>query len=100
VNYKGQRKSVFTPVLLRVALQVGFLTLIIIFASLLLGLWLDRIFDSRPLFTILLLVFSMPVSWVAVFKFVNRAKKQLETTPSQPGGTSNQLREEAYRDED
>ncbi len=100
MNNKGQRKSVFTPVLLRVAFLVGILTLVIIFASLLLGLWLDRILDSRPLFTILLLVLSMPVSWVGVFKVVNRAKKQLETTPSQPGSTSNHIREEAYRDED
>jgi len=100
VNYKGQRKSAFTPVLLRVALQVGFLTLIIIFASLLLGLWLDSTFDSRPIFTIVLLVLSMPVSWVAVFKVVNRAKKQLELTPPHPEGTSNHIREEAYRDEE
>lgn len=100
MNQQGQGNKLFSSALIRVALGVGCLTLMIIFASLLLGLWLDRTFDTLPLFTILLLVGSMPLSWVGVFKLVNRAKKQFQPTPSQPDRSTIPYREEAYRDED
>lgn len=100
MNQKGTGHTLFTSALLRVALGVGCLTLVIIFASLLLGLWLDRTFDTLPLFTILLLIGSMPLSWVGVFKLVNRAKNQFQPAPPQPKSTLNHFREDAYRDED
>lgn len=71
-------QSAFNAAVISVALQVGCLTLVIIFASLILGLFLDQTFDTRPLFTILLLVGSMPATWIAVFWSVNRAKKRLK----------------------
>lgn len=71
-------QSTFNAAVISVALQVGCLTLVIIFAALLLGLFLDQTFDTRPLFTILLLVGSMPATWIAVFWSVNRAKKKLK----------------------
>lgn len=100
MNQKGSGNLLFTSALLRVALGVGCLTLVIIFASLFLGLWLDRTFDTLPLFTILLLIGSMPLSWVGVFKLVNRAKNQFIPAPPQPEKTTNHFREEAFRDED
>ena len=50
--------------------QVGCLTLIIILAALFGGLWLDNRFDTRPMFTIGLVIASVPVTlflmiWVA-----------------------------------
>ena len=100
MNQQGQGNKLFGSALIRVALGVGCLTIVIIFASLLLGLWLDRTFDTLPLFTILLLVGSMPLSWIGVFKVVNRAKKQFPPTLSQPDRSTIPYREEAYRDED
>ncbi|HWQ84329.1 MAG TPA: AtpZ/AtpI family protein [Anaerolineales bacterium] len=97
---KGQSNAAFPPVMLRVALQVGLFTLIIIFVSLILGLFLDKQFDTEPLFLILLLVASMPLSWVGVFKIVNRAKKKLMAAASQAEAASTQIREEANRDEE
>lgn len=73
-NQKRIRKA-----LISVGLQVGVLTLVVIFASLVIGLLLDQIFDALPLFTIIFLVVSMPVTWVLVFRVVNRAKDQLIT---------------------
>lgn len=70
-------QSAFNAAVITVALQVGCLTLVIIFAALILGLFLDQTLDTRPLFTILLLVGSMPATWIAVFWSVNRAKKKL-----------------------
>jgi F0F1-type ATP synthase assembly protein I len=63
--------------LISIAIKVGLLTLIVIFASLFAGLLLDQLFQTLPLFTILLLVISMPVTWVLVFLIVNRSKHQL-----------------------
>jgi len=71
-NQKRIRKA-----LIAIALRVGLLTFIVIFASLFGGLLLDRLFDTLPLFTIVLLVISMPITWVLVFMVVNRAKNRL-----------------------
>lgn len=73
-----QRQSVFNAAVIRVAGQVGCLTIVVIFGALIAGLVLDRVLDTRPLFTILFLVGSMPVSWLGVFQIVNRAKKELD----------------------
>jgi F0F1-type ATP synthase assembly protein I len=70
-------QSVFSAAVFQVALQVGCLTFVIIFAALVAGLLLDRVLQTRPLFTILLLVGSMPATWVAIFWIVNRAKPRL-----------------------
>ena len=73
-NQKRIRKA-----LISIAVQVGLLTLVVIFASLGGGLLLDQLFNTLPLFTILLLVISMPVTWVLVFFVVNRSKHQLNS---------------------
>ena len=49
--------------------QVGCLTLVIILASVFGGLWLDRTFDTKPVFTLALLLAGIPVS-VFVMLFV------------------------------
>jgi len=51
--------------------QVGCLTFVIILLSLLGGLWLDKTFGTRPLFTLLLLLAGTPIS-VIVMLFVAR----------------------------
>lgn len=70
-------QNIFSKTIITVALQVGCLTLILIVASLIVGLFLDRNLDTLPLFTILFLVGSMPVSWLLVFKVVNKAKNKI-----------------------
>src|SRR3990172_12757102 len=47
--------------------QVGCLTILIIFVALFAGRWLDNQFDSSPLFTIALMVGSVPVTLVIMF---------------------------------
>lgn len=90
-------QSVFNATVISVAAQVGCLTLVIIFASLILGLLLDQVFDTRPLFTILFLIGSMPLTWIGVFWSVNRAKKRLSNPPIQ--SSPNLELEEDDRDE-
>lgn len=72
----------FTFTIAIVALQVGCLTLIIILGALIVGLWLDRTLDTLPIFLIIFLVGSMPLTWVAVFFVVNRAKKRMKLDPA------------------
>jgi F0F1-type ATP synthase assembly protein I len=85
-------QSAFNAAVISVAIQVGCLTLVIIFASLILGLFLDRTFETRPLFTILFLVGSMPLTWIGVFWSVNRAKARLN--PPITGGRKSSMEEE------
>lgn len=42
--------------------QVGCVTVVIVVGALLGGLWLDSLLNTRPLFTVLFLLLSIPVS--------------------------------------
>jgi len=64
-------ESILKNLLIVMVGQVGCLTLIIILASLFGGLWLDKIFDTKPIFTLILLFAGIPVS-VFVMLFVGR----------------------------
>jgi hypothetical protein len=70
--------------------QVGCLTLIIIFAALFSGRWLDNRFDTSPLFTIGLMIASVPVTLVLMFWVV----RWMTSRYLQPGKTDTQDVEE------
>ena len=73
--------NLINRVVVKIAVEVGCLTLVIILAALILGLWLDQKLDTRPLFTIILMIASMPMTWVAIFRIVNRSKQELIGQP-------------------
>jgi len=50
--------------------QVGCVTLLIIFAALGIGLWLDSQFDSRPIFILILVLGSVPVTIYLMVRIV------------------------------
>lgn len=62
-----------------VAGQVGCLTLLIVLAALLGGLWLDNQYATRPLFTVILMVASVPITLVAMFWVVKKATSRIKT---------------------
>jgi hypothetical protein len=68
--------------------QVGFLTLVIIIVALLAGLWLDSQLQTRPLFTIVALLASVPVTLFIMYRvamsFVTRIKPPEPPKPSRP----------------
>jgi F0F1-type ATP synthase assembly protein I len=74
-----QSNKVFNTTLTTVIAQVGCLTPLIILGGLFLGLWLDRTFDSSPLFTIIFIVVAMPVSIIALLAIVRSATKRLKS---------------------
>jgi F0F1-type ATP synthase assembly protein I len=78
-----QSNKVFNTTLMAVVAQVGCFTPVIILGALFVGLWLDRTFDSRPLFTILFIIGSMPVSIVVLFLIVRSAMKRLKSERKQ-----------------
>ena len=67
-------RSILTTLLIVMVGQVGCLTLIIILASVFGGLWLDKTFDTKPVFTLALLFAGIPAS---VFVMLAVSRKTL-----------------------
>jgi F0F1-type ATP synthase assembly protein I len=61
-----------------ILVQVGFLTVVILFVALGGGLLLDTHFNTRPLFTLLLVVGSIPVTVYLLFRIVLSGTKNLQ----------------------
>ena len=76
------RRGVLRNLLIVLVGQVGCLTLVVILLSVQLGLWLDAHFQTRPLYTLILLFAGIPVS---VLLMLVVARKTLERlTREQP----------------
>jgi F0F1-type ATP synthase assembly protein I len=75
---KDRRQYAYNLTLAAVAGQVGCLTLVIIFGALIAGLWLDRSFATKPLFTILFMLASMPVTLYLMFRVVQGATNRIK----------------------
>jgi len=68
----------FNTILATVVGQVGCFTPIIILGALFAGLWLDRQFETKPLFTILFIAGSAPVSVYVLYRIVRMATAKLK----------------------
>jgi hypothetical protein len=68
--------------------QSGCVTLVIIAAALVAGLWLDRRFDSKPLFTLLFVLGSVPVTLYLMVRILTAGLARLQSgkgeTPPSP----------------
>jgi F0F1-type ATP synthase assembly protein I len=93
---KDRLQQAYNLTLASVAGQVGCLTLIVILAALFAGLWLDKTFNSKPIFTLVLMIISVPVTLVIMFRVVTAATKRIK--PDQPGKLADQSVEEKNRD--
>ena len=67
-------RNILNTLLIVLIGQVGCLTLVIILASVFGGLWLDKTFGTKPVFTLALLLAGIPVS---VFVMLSVARKTL-----------------------
>ena len=75
----------FNMVLVGTAGGAGCVTVLIIFIALFAGLWLDNNFQTRPLFTILLMVGSVPITLVAMLLIVRFSTSRISPpTPADP----------------
>jgi uncharacterized protein (DUF983 family) len=75
---KNQRYS-FNLALAAVAGQVGCLTAIIAIGFLLVGLYIDSRLDTRPTFTIILLITSIPITLITMFWIVRNVTGKLKS---------------------
>lgn len=66
--------------------EVGCLTLLIVLAALIGGLWIDNQFATKPLFTIILMVASVPLTMVVLIRIVRRSvtDQEEESDDDQP----------------
>jgi F0F1-type ATP synthase assembly protein I len=76
---KDRRQYAYNLTMAAVAGQVGCLTLVIIFGALIAGLWLDRSFATKPLFTMLFMIGSMPVTVYVMFRVVQGATSRIKS---------------------
>jgi hypothetical protein len=70
-------RSALNLTLAGVAGSVGCLTVLIIISALFAGLWLDNQLQTRPTFTILFLLGSVPVTLIAMFWVVRQATARI-----------------------
>lgn len=76
-----ERRRILTIAIVIIIAQVGVLTLAIILGALFGGLWLDNHFQTKPVFTMVLLVASIPVSLLMMLWVVRKglARVQFDT---------------------
>ncbi|HUH97560.1 MAG TPA: AtpZ/AtpI family protein [Anaerolineales bacterium] len=75
----GNQPGLSNNFLIALITQVGCLTLLIILASLLGGLWLDKTLGTRPLFTVLLLLGGTPLSVIVMLYVSRRALAKIKS---------------------
>jgi F0F1-type ATP synthase assembly protein I len=68
--------------------QVGCLTLVIILASVFGGLWLDKTFGTKPIFTLVLLFAGIPVSVLVMLTVSRRTLARLKDKAENESNTS------------
>ena len=77
------RRNMVNTLLIVVIGQVGCLTLAVILASVFGGLWLDNMFGTKPVFTLVLLFAGIPLSVFLMLyvsrKALTRLKDKYET---------------------
>lgn len=63
--------------------QIGCVTIIIVVGGLVVGLWLDSQLDTRPLFTVLFLLGTVPVSTYVLVRIALSSAAQLSPPSSE-----------------
>jgi len=71
-------RGILTNLLIVLVGQVGCLTLVIILASVFGGLWLDKIFGTKPVITLVLLFAGIPLSVLVMLSVARRTLARLK----------------------
>ena len=88
-------QSAFSMTPIAVGLEVGCLTLFIVFGSIFGGLLLDKWLGTKPILTILLVVGSAPLALFLTFRLAMREiKKAYPSTPASTGKTQSKYEED------
>jgi MFS-type transporter involved in bile tolerance (Atg22 family) len=76
-NNKNSWMTAFNMKALTVGGEVGCLTLFIVLVAVFGGIWLDRVFDTKPVIMLILVLGSAPLSLVITFWIAKRAVKDM-----------------------
>ena len=82
-----------------VAGQIGFVVVAIVLIGLVAGIGLDRLLGSKPLFTVLLVIGSGPVSLYVVMRVAMNAVAKLPKMPSSGSSRPRDYDDEGGKDE-
>ena len=74
--------------------QVGCITVVVILGALVVGLALDNALDTQPIFTLLLVIGSIPVSLYLLVRIALSATAQLTPPPSKEVAAESSDKEE------
>ena len=74
---ESDRKNILRNLLIVLVGQVGCITLVVILLSVRLGLWLDEYFQTRPIYTLVLLFAGIPLSVWLMLLVARRTLKRL-----------------------
>jgi F0F1-type ATP synthase assembly protein I len=89
----NKKKDEFRAAITMTIVWVAGMTLIIIFVALFAGVLLDRLLNSKPIFTIVLTIASIPVTIFGTFRIVKAASSRIK--PAKKGNSE----EEPHRGE-
>ncbi len=81
-------RSILSNLLVVLIGQVGCLTLVIILASVFGGLWLDKTFGTKPIFTLVLLFAGIPVSVLVMLTVARKTLARLNAKAENESKTS------------
>jgi F0F1-type ATP synthase assembly protein I len=70
--------------------QIGVLTLAAVLGPLVLGLWLDKTLATRPLFTLLLLLASFPLTMYVIYRVSLRAITKIHAPKPDAGSATDE----------
>jgi len=79
---KDEQQKAINTVLTVMVGQVGCLALVVILLALFGGLWLDKYLDSRPLFTVVFLLGSVPVTFFLMYRAAKAATDRIKPIPN------------------
>jgi hypothetical protein len=92
---KVQAQRALKMTLAGVVGQVGCLTILIIAIALVAGLWLDNQFHTRPIFTLVLVLGSVPVTLFLMFRVVLSMAPKIQVSANQAVGAK-KIQEEGH----
>jgi F0F1-type ATP synthase assembly protein I len=79
-----ENKKAFRSAVTITVVGVAVITLVTLFAALFLGIWIDKVLGTKPLFTIGLVIVGIPVTIGLTFWLVRKATGRLKLTQANP----------------
>jgi F0F1-type ATP synthase assembly protein I len=80
----NNKQKIINLALAVVAGQVGCATLVIVLAAVFIGLWLDSRFATRPVWTIVSVLVSIPISVLVMVLLARAAVSHIKAEPEKP----------------